>query len=373
MFAQSSVRLAALALAAGAALSLGAPEALADRKGGGDGGRGSSSGLIGHRGGDYGGGHSSRGHSGRSHSSHGHNSHHSGSKIGFGIGFNFGGGDCNDSWGVGVGYSSGWSNRSRWGYNDCYPRVRTYTRYNYAYCPPVTRTYVVQQPIVPPPTVVVIDQGRRSDADSQPSVAPVVVKPVYTVDPRELQRGWALLSDGEAERAQRVFSSLAQLSENGQAKAGFALASAILRDDATAAWAMRRAYFFGSSDLMHIPVDRAMRARIDALAERYADRVAVNGPDRDMLFLLASLDHLRGGRAAALHQIDRAIAAGDDSQSAQILRSLVGGATTPQSAPMYGAPMQDNAGEAPLYGPATTPAPAGAQPATGSGGPTASR
>lgn len=304
---------------------------------------------------------------------------------GFRVGFGYGYGGCGSSFGVGFGYSSGGYSscgsyyfayprtycapvysapvcRPYYGYGygygyGCGPRVRTYYNggycgggYNYNGITYVRPAYVVSSApgvYIPPPTptystpggVVVLGRAESQLDNAAPSLRATTVAamepaapsatPAATPPARDLARGWALLGDGDGGRALAQFGALcAEWLDYGPSKVGYAFAASMSGDDERAAWAMRRAFRMDPDRLMYVPVDRMLRTRLQDIAARYGAQVDRKPTDQDALFMVAATSYFLGDRDRALFSIDKAIDAGDDTQSSANLRRLVAGAAT---------------------------------------------
>jgi hypothetical protein len=127
---------------------------------------------------------------------------------------------------------------------------------------------------------------------------------------QELERGWNELRSNSPVRAADTFGALASSNlDEGLPKIGFSLASAMVEEDRTAAWAMRRAFRIDPDRIMYAPIDDKLTERIDSLLYRYNMLATQRDNDNDALFMVASLSFLVGqtddARAAAEELYDR--------------------------------------------------------------------
>ena len=85
---------------------------------------------------------------------------------------------------------------------------------------------------------------------------------------------------------------------------------------------MRRAFHIDAEAAGYAPLDEPARARVRALVSRY-EAAEYGGSSADAGFMLAALHHLLGENLQARRAIERAIQAGDRSQSALRLQSIL--------------------------------------------------
>lgn len=139
-----------------------------------------------------------------------------------------------------------------------------------------------------------------------------------------LDQGWDLLGRGEAGRALRVFSALAEASpDKALPKVGYALASALGGDDRQAVWAMRRAFARDADALHYFPQDARLAEVVRRVEDHYLRRVERDPADVDAHFMIGALAFLRHDMERALVGVAHAEDHRDRSQSVRELRRVV--------------------------------------------------
>lgn len=136
--------------------------------------------------------------------------------------------------------------------------------------------------------------------------------------------GWALIAADEAGAARNAFAIEAESHpDEGLPKAGYAISSAALGDDARAHRAMRRALRFEPKALHDVPVDDPLRDRLGALIERYEQRIRDGHGSPDDQFMVAALAYVRGDYELAEARVDGAVESGDSDPTTLALKGLI--------------------------------------------------
>lgn len=151
--------------------------------------------------------------------------------------------------------------------------------------------------------------------------------PVTDSSPMSL--AWNDLANGKSDDALSTFSMIVQDdSSNTSAKVGYAIASATLGQDDTAAWAMRRAISTDPDAFGFVPELVDLRPTIDRIVARLRSEAAsptssrvVNSADR--WFLIASLEYLRQDNTSAREALDRSVGLDATRGSTENLRKLL--------------------------------------------------
>jgi hypothetical protein len=265
-------------------------------------------------------------HGGRHHSRYGHHRGHHRGHYGshYGVTFNYG-------W---PSYSSYY--RSSYSYYQPY-RSRTIV-YNNA-CPPATTSYIITNPqpqntvvYVPTPTTdsrVVYGSATQRVYEPQTRVyAPQPEPQIIDVQRRTVSvtgQSWPLLREGRYQQALEQFSAESQLSPtDGLPKVGYALAAAGQGDLNRAVWAMRRAMRIDPQAIHRVSLGDAMREQLAGAIDSYVMPLPGDGvSDKDSAFMVACLHLIAGETLPAADAIDRAIAAGDNSEEAQQVSRLI--------------------------------------------------
>ena len=207
------------------------------------------------------------------------------------------------------------------------PYYNGYYSSYYDYCPPVdyddyntyynttyrTNTYYNTSPA--PSTTYSVTPPAHTTTDYYATADNYSNQPFST--------GWDALADGRPRTAFRYFSRQASRNlDDGLPKLGYALASAMLGDHQRAAWAMRRAFNSDPYSLTSLRFDKTLLARIDHLAEKYAEKADdITDPNAD--FMLAALSFLIEDNQLASIAINAAIDHGDTSDAAQNLKQMI--------------------------------------------------
>jgi len=135
---------------------------------------------------------------------------------------------------------------------------------------------------------------------------------------------WAHLGDGYIEAAQAMFSELIYaLPYEGAPRIGYAITTGLMDRDSAAVDAMRRALIDEPEALQWVTDDPLVREQILILLDVYADRAREDFGDIDALFMVAALRYVVDEPADAYFAIGAAIRAGDEDDSAQVLRSMI--------------------------------------------------
>ena len=138
------------------------------------------------------------------------------------------------------------------------------------------------------------------------------------------ERAWALLSRGDARGAIRDFAVLALTSSgDGEPRAGYALAAAVLGRHDTAVWAMRRALSVDAAALDDLEIDEGLVLRIRSLTVAYARKSKLEQNNVDLLFMRGALHYLLHEEDAAHRAVAEAVRAGDADRSTKVLVELL--------------------------------------------------
>jgi len=125
--------------------------------------------------------------------------------------------------------------------------------------------------------------------------------------------GFQLLGAGDHDRALAFFADATSRDVSApMPKLGYALASAAQGSDDRAVWAMRRALQSGAEAIHYWPRNSDLDRLVDSLKARYqarADRYP-HTPDRNALFMLATLHYLTDEPGAARAALERAYPGG---------------------------------------------------------------
>ena len=111
--------------------------------------------------------------------------------------------------------------------------------------------------------------------------------------------------------------------DNTLAKVGYALAAAFLQNDATAVWAMRRAFRMDASAVHYAPIDAALQDQIRSLIGRYAYESQHVENRRDAAFMTAALHFILHEHAEAIAAAKSAIDQGDTDDSTSRLLEIL--------------------------------------------------
>ncbi len=136
--------------------------------------------------------------------------------------------------------------------------------------------------------------------------------------------GWALLAD-KPSAALAVFALEATNNPTrGLPKAGYAIAQALLNNNASAIWAMRRALRFDATALHYVPLDESLGERFDELIVGYRRRLekGTEHPGDDHV-MIATLAYIRHDYEVALSAAKEAINTGDRQPTTQALLELI--------------------------------------------------
>jgi len=135
---------------------------------------------------------------------------------------------------------------------------------------------------------------------------------------------WDLLRGGRSAEALTAFSQIGQaIRAAGVPKIGAALSLAMLEQFDRGAWAMRRAIRLDPEAVAHVPVDDALRERLDRLVQQYRRSGHHGILAKDATFMLAVLHGLCGEWGAAHEMIDLAREVGDTSEAAAVYRQYL--------------------------------------------------
>jgi hypothetical protein len=197
---------------------------------------------------------------------------------------------------------------------------RSYGTSVHSYTLPGTSVYEERRVYVDPEP----DEGRTTYVDPGPYldlVPDVPREPVEAVPADHgaaaSEQGWALLRRGRASEALTAFSRIAQTYRGaGVPKIGVALSLAMLEQFDRGAWAMRRALRLDPEAVPHVPVDEALRERLDRLVLQYRRRDQHAILAKDAAFMLGVLHALQGDPGAAREMLDLAVEVGDTSAAA---------------------------------------------------------
>jgi len=270
---------------------------------------------------------------------------------GWSVGFGFGG----SGWSVGIGFSSGWGGwgwgGGGWGWGGCgawngwwapspfisvgwWPSTcSTWFAPWYVgavfvpspvvvsapvFAPVIASPLVIEAPVVYTPA---LDWPGYAPIDSQatavtqsaaPSTVPAPTDSMVVVMPPAgllEQQAWDELSVGLEWQAEETFARvLGGDPDNPRARAGYGLAAALSRRDATAAWALRDALSLRPDVLDALPLMPVLRTRLTDLARGFEARgmdPSGRGTMED-LFLAAALRAAVGDRAQAAYAMDLA-------------------------------------------------------------------
>lgn len=140
----------------------------------------------------------------------------------------------------------------------------------------------------------------------------------------ELVGGWALLADRPAAALAEFAREATNNPTRGLPKAGYAIAQAMLDNDARAIWAMRRALEFEAHALHYAPLDKNLDARFGELIAGYRSRLEEGGgyPGDDRV-MIAALAYMRHDYEVALPAAAEAVSGGDRRQTTQVLLQLI--------------------------------------------------
>jgi hypothetical protein len=139
-------------------------------------------------------------------------------------------------------------------------------------------------------------------------------------------RAWSLLERGDARAARRDFAVLAlRTPEDTTPRVGFALASAMLGENETAIWSMRRAFEIDAAAVADLAVDGALARRLQSLIARYEAIAREPGSGTEAIFMAAALHLLSGADERAASAITEAIEKGDREPATLALRDLIEG------------------------------------------------
>ncbi len=134
--------------------------------------------------------------------------------------------------------------------------------------------------------------------------------------------GWQLLAEGRVRDARYYFGDQARLNPTDAVpKFGYALSVAVSGDLVRAEWAMRRAFTADPASLHYVEFDESVRTEMDQLVVRYKSQMDAAGNNASDAFMLAALNFLGHDHQPAKEYIDLAIAAGDQSTSAENLKN----------------------------------------------------
>jgi len=161
-----------------------------------------------------------------------------------------------------------------------------------------------------------------------PRLDPGIVIPPEALDAAATDHGaaatqpvWDLLREGRSAEALTAFSQVGQaIRAAGVPKIGAALSLAMLEQFDRGAWAMRRAVRLDPEAVAHVPVDDALRERLDRLVQQYRRSEHHGILAKDATFMLAVLHGLCGEWDAAHEMIDLAREVGDTSEAAAVYR-----------------------------------------------------
>ncbi len=165
------------------------------------------------------------------------------------------------------------------------------------YCPPRTvyrpTTVVYTSPVIYTTPVVY----------TSPTVVVVDPEPVYT-STYILDAGWDYLAEGEGYKALRIFQDQVLRNPNDPlARAGLAIARAMMHDDLLAAESMRAAFRIDSDDLKYMPMSESLDREILNLINQYESMKNLDPSDTDYRFMLASLSYLRHDERKAGYEL----------------------------------------------------------------------
>jgi hypothetical protein len=133
--------------------------------------------------------------------------------------------------------------------------------------------------------------------------------------------GWALFERGQAAAALDAFAEQATSNPiKGGPKIGYALSAAQLGDLTTGVWAMRRACEIDSHALHYVALTDSQTEQVKRLAEQYSTG---SEAAEDRSFMAAALHYLSRDLDTARAKIDEAMALGDTSQAAALLKKLI--------------------------------------------------
>jgi hypothetical protein len=167
-----------------------------------------------------------------------------------------------------------------------------------------------------------------SDTYYEPQPHPYEPLPAYDdlapVPLISMDEAWNLLIAGSYAEAQDGFMGLVIGGlDAGQARVGYALASALQGKTDAAVAAMRRALREDPGSIRAVPSSPGLDERIRAAMEVFAARVRTSPTDTDALFMVASMRYLLGDDAVAYFAIDAAMQHGDlDASTANLARIL---------------------------------------------------
>ena len=139
-----------------------------------------------------------------------------------------------------------------------------------------------------------------------------------------IDEAWNLLMAGSFAEAQDGFMGLVIAGlDAGEARVGYAIASALQGKTDAAVTAMRRALREDPGAIRAVPSSAALDDRIRAAMEVFAARVRTTPADVDALFMVASMRYLLGDDAVAYFAIDAAMQHGDlDPSTANLAKVL---------------------------------------------------
>ena len=246
----------------------------------------------GHGGGGHGGGHG--GHGGHEHE-HGHEHDHD-------HGHDHHDHDHGHGWDHHGWYHHGWG-----GYSYAYGYDPGWYWPGYGYCnydaPSVTNNYVE-------------NDTQNSSQDSTPDSA----------DHRaNLASGWTALANGQDDDSEDIFDEVLEKNPgSGAARIGLALSMASMEDLPRSVRELRQAVSTRPKALDTVPDDQQqLNAQIDSILARFQGSLSHASNQSDPNFAIACLQYIRGHKQMASDALNLAVTAGDNSQAAKNLRSLL--------------------------------------------------
>ncbi len=168
------------------------------------------------------------------------------------------------------------------------------------------------------------NRSHSSEPDSEETMPYPEHPVVKNGDHDPATSGWALLAD-KPSAALAVFALEATNNPTrGLPKAGYAIAQALLNNNTSAIWAMRRALEFEATALHYVPLDESLGERFDELIVSYRHRLEEGtGHPGDDHVMIATLAYIRHDYEVALSEATGAIDTGDRQPTTQALLELV--------------------------------------------------